>query len=122
MQLLKKFWQQLSSIFKFLWWIITDTVEDVKFIVEAIKKYRRGEKILDPIKVAQFRDGIKGITVGSMLRESWHWILVIAFAFVMGWILGGARCEVLCNNFIIENYVMPQMEINQTIFSNLTLP
>lgn len=80
--------------------IIGDDIDTVKYM---IKQHKEGKPILDPEKKRIFLEGLREAPK-SLLTESWHWLLVCAFVFMMGFIVGGYRCEIECNNFIYENF------------------
>lgn len=101
---LKWIWQNILSVFKFFWWLITDTIDDLRFLFSSAKKYKNKEEIIDPAKWILFKEEISKLTIGGVLKDNWHWLLAIMFAGVIGWILGGHWCQVQCNNFILDNF------------------
>jgi hypothetical protein len=95
--------------FDFLKWLIKDTWEDLKFLVKAIKKHANGEDVIDKEKLSQVKEAFKDFSIMQMIKDNWLWFLCIAFAGVCGWMLTAQYYQIQCNNFIIENYITPQI-------------
>ena len=97
---------QIYSLFK---WLILDTIGDIKFIFKAGKKISNDENVLNQGKVDEFKKEMKDIltgkiNMGDMMKRIWLWLLVIAFAMVMGYMIGVTYCEIKCNNYIAEEF------------------
>lgn len=89
------------NIFKFLW---NDLKTDILCVKETIKRAREGKPIVDQDKLDLFRKEVLS-KPGERFKESWPWLIVIIFAFVLGWVMAAGYYQVACNNFIIENYI-----------------
>jgi len=92
---------KISKFFSFIYRkIIGDDIDTVKYMM---KQSKEGKPILDPYKKKIFIQSLKEAPK-TLFTESWYWILAIIFVFAMGYLVGLEKCEVACNNFIVENY------------------
>lgn len=101
---IKWIYGQIASLFKFL---AHDFYTDGKAIVKLVK---HGEDSFDPEKLRILKKEMKSLTIGSFLKESWHWVLVVLVTLAVGLLLGARYSEIQCNNFIIEAYIKPSMQ------------
>jgi len=113
-------WNQIKSIFSFLKYVIMDLVTDILFIIVSIKKLIKKEQIIDPVKWAAFKEEMSSITVGSLLKESWYWLLVCLFCIAVGWMLGSRWCVIECNNYIYETFLKDEILNQSQNFWNMT--
>lgn len=107
----------IKAIFRYIKLFITDVITDIQFIFHAIKKIIKKEPILDPVKVEIVKQEFKNYTVKQFFKDSYPIILVAVACIFMGIALSGKYWEVQCNNFIIETYIKPQMELAKGNFS-----
>lgn len=115
MGIIKSFFSEIWKIIKFVY---QDLVTDVKCLIDIIKKISKGEEILSSEKKEILKRELKTITPSNFIKESWPWIIVVIFAFLCGWIVAAKYYQIICNNFIIENYINP--EIIKNLPSNIT--
>ncbi len=76
---------------------------DISTIVTTIKRLKNNEPVFDPQKLAEFKSEIKRTTIKSYFEENWLWIMTIAFAAIMTWVMAANYYSIQANNFIIEN-------------------
>lgn len=95
------------KLLKFLW---NDLKTDIETVIHIIKCIKDKKPILDPEKKAQFITIMKSITPLSILKESWMWLLVIAFAAACAWVISAKYYQLQCNAFIYDNYILPEMQ------------
>lgn len=100
-------------------WIDFLIIDDIRFLFTAMNKMRAKQPVLNPEKVKEFKAEIKKVTPLNILKESWFWLLAIAFAAVLGWMLGTKYCTIKCNNYIIDKYMQPAIEKIGANLSNL---
>lgn len=97
-----------------------DRMNPLKFMYNSIKtdiiavktmfnRAGKGEPQFDPEKKRQMWEAIKSIRPIDYLRDSWMWLLLILFVAAVAWILAAQYYQIQCNNFIIENYVIPEL-------------
>lgn len=102
-------------------WAINNIKGDIKAVKTIMDRAKSGEPQLDPEKKAMFWKTIKSIRPIDYLRDSWIWLLLLAFVATATWLVAGQYYQVQCNNFIIETYVIPELE-KQAALRNLTAP
>jgi hypothetical protein len=84
-------------------------IDDIKWFFIIIKRIIKQEPLINPEKWKIVKKELKTITIKSFFKESGHWLLVILFAFVIGWLLASKYYQLQCNNFIVETYIIPQI-------------
>lgn len=97
--------KQIKSLFGFFKYVILDLITDIQFVFKVIKKMVKREELeFDPVKVAELKKELKSITIGSLLKENWYWLLVAVFCIAVGFMLGIKYGEVMCNNYIVHTF------------------
>ena len=105
-----------NIIKRFFNWLIID---DVRWIIQAIKKKQNDEPVFSPEKVEAFKQEMKTYTprklLGGFLKYMVPTLIIALFAGSMGWLLTAKYYQIECNNFMIENYIKPMNLVNSSV-------
>lgn len=94
--------RQIWGIIKF---VVLDTIEDVKTLFKVGKGALNGEEVFDKVKVDMLKAEIMSLTPLNVVKRYWHWLILVAFACSLTWLVCSQFYQVECNNFIIEQYI-----------------